>query len=111
MKFCEFCGKEVDDDARFCPNCGHPFDASSNWATIMGIISLVLSTVSCFLSFLSSIGPRWALFGISHRAGILAMSIVSRRFAKNKTISTLAIIATSISLALCLLFAIVGSHN
>ncbi len=108
MKYCSSCGKEVNDDARYCPSCGHPFEASGNWATIMGIISLVLSIVSLFCSFLSASGPAWALFGVSHRAGILAMSIVSRHFAKNKTISTIAIIVVSVSIALCLFFRIVG---
>ncbi len=111
MKYCSSCGKEVNGDARYCPSCGHPFEASGNWATIMGIITLVLSIVSLFCSFLSASGPAWALFGVSHRAGILAMSIVSRRFARNKAISTIAIVIASVSIAFCLTFVVAAFHG
>ncbi len=29
MKFCRFCGQEIDDDARFCPVCGNSTDENS----------------------------------------------------------------------------------
>ena len=26
MKYCRFCGSQIDDDARFCPECGNATD-------------------------------------------------------------------------------------
>ena len=26
--YCQFCGKQIPDQAKFCPECGDPFDES-----------------------------------------------------------------------------------
>ena len=38
-KNCPICGKEVPDDAKFCMDCGHSFEAKSSSSPLDGILS------------------------------------------------------------------------
>ena len=48
-KFCVKCGKEMDDSARACPNCGAPTAAVNNGSTKKReiVISVLLSFITC----------------------------------------------------------------
>lgn len=66
MKYCRFCGKQIDDDAKFCPACGNSTDEFSeqtnptyesgnttttqstqnfHWMAVLGLILSILDLV------------------------------------------------------------------
>ena len=68
MKYCSKCGKELEDDAAFCPACGNPTNSESGISTtplinqglvttkssssaglVLGIVGLGLSVLAFFI--------------------------------------------------------------
>lgn len=109
MRPCDVCGKELAEDAKVCPYCGHPLEGEHHWANKMGVVSLVLSIISCALSFLDVYRPIIYLLFL-HHVGLLTMSIISHHYATNKGLCRVAIVFSSIGLGLffiwCLVYAI-----
>lgn len=59
MKYCVYCGRQIDDEARFCPSCGKPLNQPSSAPSDKkeeggaAIASMVLGICSVSLNFFS----------------------------------------------------------
>lgn len=113
--FCKNCGKEIDDSAMVCPNCGvatenmaasqaAPAESVENApkkVNICGIIGFILSLVCVGMTFVHIIA--WLL---SFAAG-LALSItglvMSKKLGTGKGLSIAGIVITACSIVLYLL--------
>lgn len=64
MKYCVYCGHQIDDEARFCPSCGKPLnqpssapaekkeeDGAAIASMVLGICSISLNFFSLFFLF------------------------------------------------------------
>ena len=102
MKYCRHCGKEVADEAIFCPGCGCATDVynqqmqqpaapqkQGEQLSTMSIIGFVFAFISCIVGLICSI--------------IAYKSAVAEDNKKSKSFSLAGIVISSVSLALAIL--------
>lgn len=63
MKYCSHCGKQLDENANFCPSCGamqnntnkkdYTFEQKSEANETCGLISMILGIIGLVFSFIS----------------------------------------------------------
>jgi len=102
MKFCQHCGKEVDDDAVVCVNCGCPVEGAkttaapaSNKKSGCAVAGFVLSLLGLIFVAIQSFAPSVVLgmpFILSYLVYILAgaglvLSIVGTCVAAKKKLA------------------------
>lgn len=113
--YCKMCGREMDDDAKFCPSCGEPvekdmFDIedspeskqSKNFSleTLLGILAVVFS-------LLNYIGVFFVhLIGII--LGSIVINLVNRDKKENKTYSQVGYVTGIIGLLLGIIAIVIG---
>lgn len=66
MKYCIHCGKEIDDDANFCPFCGQSCDNQINYEyniqqEVVSDKKSGLKLAAFILALLTTIGTCWVL--------------------------------------------------
>jgi Predicted membrane protein len=88
MKYCKACGKEIEDDTRYCPSCGTEQYTNATPDRVVyrevrvqdeeiGVGAIVLAILGFIIPFIGLIGGIAMLAaGKSKSAGIIAVSTV-----------------------------------
>ena len=107
MKYCKFCGSQIEDNAKFCPNCGARLEEervvnniSSNEEDLptngLGIAGFILSLVSIFVPIVYWYFPIIALvlssIAFAHREGKAQKGLTKAGFIISLVITILKIL-------------------
>ncbi|BCR35678.1 DUF4190 domain-containing protein [Mariniplasma anaerobium] len=113
--YCKMCGREMDDDAKFCPSCGEPVEDDMfeteessetkksrdyNLETLLGVLAIVFSLMNYLGVFFVH------LIGIA--LGSIVLNLVNRDKKEKKIFSQIGYVTGIIGLLLGIVAIVIG---
>lgn len=107
MKYCTYCGKEIDDDSAFCPNCGCKVETpiviqnvvngnsqtKTNNVNGLAIAAIIFMVLGCFINAYGYSGYGYAilpfLWGIPMTVYYIIMVATGKKVSKGFKICSL----------------------